>query len=184
MQMKIVYAEIEGMYNPNIPTPKANVQVHVRYLDMFERFNSFDSEWIWYIAFGVILGSFTASLIWFIVSRFGKMRIREKIKHVLAPAIKGCFYTLATGGCFFVVINQISFRTNYNSITALYDENFEDESLQMNNIGRNGLAVAATGFYLMTAGLKQACKIHSEWEMKIHFEDDSRLQKRGAMSEQ
>ena len=103
--MKIVYAEIKGKYNPNLPTPKANVQVHVRYLDIFERFNSFDSEWIWYIVFGVILGSFMAPLIWFIVSRFGKMRMREKIKYFLAPAIKGCFYTLATGACFFMVIN-------------------------------------------------------------------------------
>ena len=52
----------------------------------------------------------------------------------------------------------------------------------MNNIGRNGLAVALTGLYLMTASLKQACKVHSAQELKIVFEDDSRLEKREAMS--
>lgn len=89
------------------------------------------------------------------------MRMKENIKHILAPAVKGCLYTALTGGGFFIFINEISYQTDFSSISANYGGNLTDESLQMNNIGRNGLAVALTGLYLMTAGLKQACKVHS-----------------------
>lgn len=109
--------------------------------------------------------------------------MKENIKHILAPAVKGCLYTAATGGVFFIFINEISYRTDVSNISANYGDDLTDESLQMNNIGRNGLAMALTGLYLMTAGLKQACKVHSAQELKIVFEDDSRLEQRGAMSE-
>ncbi len=97
------------------------------------------------------------------------MQMKENIKHILTPALKGCIYTAATGGIFFIFINELSYRTDFSTITALYGDTLADENLQMNNIGRNGLAVAITGIYLMTAALKQACKVHSAQELKIVF---------------
>jgi hypothetical protein len=173
--MRIVYADIEGHYDPALSSPNASVHVHVSYLNIFQRFNSYDMSWLWYVGYALLVGSVMSACIWLALSRVCAMRMREKIKHVLAPAVKGCLYTTATGGCFFVLINEITYRTDFSSITALYGSTLTDESLQMNNIGRNGLAVVVTGFYLMTAALKQACKVHSEWELKIVLEDDSRL---------
>jgi hypothetical protein len=59
------------------------------------------------------------------------------------------------------LINEISYQTNYNTITALFGETLTNESLEMNNIGRSGLAICFIGLYLLISSIKQAGKVSS-----------------------
>lgn len=141
----------------------------------------------WYLGYATLMAALLGEIIWLLMVKACGMqlRIREKVQQVFAPAVMGCLFTLATGGCFFAVINEISFRTNYSSVSALYGQTLTDESLQSNNIGRNGLAVTFIGIYLMSAAIKQACKVHSadKKDLKVVFEDDNKVEGREAITE-
>lgn len=79
MKIHIVYAEIKGYYNPSIASPNALMHVHVKYLNILERFNSYDLPAWWYIAYAVLFAVVVGACIWSIIGKFCKMRLREKI---------------------------------------------------------------------------------------------------------
>jgi hypothetical protein len=122
MQMHIVYVEILGNYNANVASPHANMHVHVRYLNVFQSFNSYDKPVWWYLCFALLLSMIMGAFMYFVVGSGSSMRIREKIHQILAPALKGCLYTTVTGGLFFLMMNEIVFRTNFSSVASLYGD--------------------------------------------------------------
>ncbi len=88
---------------------------------------------------------------------------------------------LLTGGCFFFMLNQLTFQTNFSGIMSLYGDSLTDQSLQLNNIGRNGLMIGFIGFYLLNVAIKQSFKITQNQDLKTFFEDDLRLNQNKAV---
>lgn len=59
----------------------------------------------------------------------------------------------------------------------MYGDDLSDETLELNNIGRNGLMIGFIGLYLLSTGVKQSFKITQNADLKTFFEDDLKLKK-------
>lgn len=169
--MSIKSAGIKGSYNKGIAQPYATVRTHISYLNFYQRFNSYALGIEWYIGYAIIINIIFIFFIWLVTSKFCVIDMRQKIDHLLTPAVKGALYTLITGGFFFIIINEIAYQSSFNGISALYGDTLTNELLELNNIGRNGLAVTFIGFYLLIVSLKQAFNVSKNEDLKIVIED-------------
>lgn len=59
---------------------------------------------------------------WAITSHIYEIDRRRKIESILTPALKGCLFTVLTGGSFFFLFNEVTYQTNFSGITSLYGD--------------------------------------------------------------
>lgn len=149
-----------GSYKEDIAQPYGSVTIKVEYLSNWEGFIYYNSSFIRYFLFAIVMALVFGLSLPFIHAQLGSLHLKDKIKHMISPALKGTAYSLLTAGGLACLIHLFSYYSNYSGVTATYDSNYSDEALMKNNDGRSGLAFLFAGIFIIMTGIKQAFKVN------------------------
>ena len=108
-----------GSYDSSLTSQNGVVSITINY-DRLQSFVYYGLSIHWYVLFSCAFVGLLL-LLCTVAKRQSSCRLGEKVKLMVAPALKGVALSLLTAGMFVVLMHFLSSLTNYSAISSSYN---------------------------------------------------------------